>query len=58
MCISSYKPGFPKCRNAFLGFLPVPQKKQNSIAVTLPWQLCDGCDFYKNPTAATDFAML
>jgi len=35
-CISSYKPVFPKCRNDFLGFLPVPQKKQNSIAVTLP----------------------
>ena len=35
-CISSYKPGFPKCRNDFLNFVPVPQKKQNSIAVTLP----------------------
>ena len=57
-CISSYKPRFPKYRNDFSDFVPVPQKKQTSIAVTLPGQLCDGCDFYKYPTAATAFAVL
>jgi hypothetical protein len=57
-CIFSYKPGFPKCRNDFWDFASVPQKKQNSIAVTLPQQLCDGCGFCKNPRAATGFTAL
>ena len=28
MCISSYKSGFPKCRNGFSIFVPVPQQKK------------------------------
>ena len=29
-CISSYKPGFPKCRNDFSILLSVPQQRQKS----------------------------
>ena len=29
-CISSYKPGFPKCRNDFSVLLSVPQQRQKS----------------------------
>lgn len=29
-CISSYKPGFPKCRNDFWTLLSVPQQRQKS----------------------------
>lgn len=57
-CIFSYKPGFPKCRNDFSNLVPVPQKKQNSITVTLPLLLCDGLDFHKKPTAAIAFSAL
>ena len=40
-CIFSYKPRKTRYGNDFLDCVSVPQKKQNSIFVTLPMQLCD-----------------